>query len=1257
VKKIQWILLPVLMTLLFLPVFWGVFLLFSTSGLTTALKLAADLIPGELTVGRATGRLADHFTLQDLRFTDGESTVTIKNITVIWAPSALMSRTLLIRNFAVDGMDVRLPTEQTRGKKSDGLPLDLPPLPISVRIERASLESTAVSMPGQPEPEKIDSIVLEDIVGQGTLLHFGRFAVAAPSYAVEASGAVGVEKTVTVNLNADFSYTPGGYGTISGKGNVSGSLEEMNITASLKSPCTAAGHGKIRNFLSGPAWEAEVLTDHVSLSDINADWPRFDFSSLRADGKGTFAAYTVQIETDTVYTGFKNIHLVTQLSGDGSGLGFSDSLLRSADGMMTGKGKLNWENRFVWEVSAAGTRLSVPELHTGWPEIILQKYAVEGHGEEDRYTFRVEADGQYKGIQGIIHAVTSITGNGDGLRLSDTVLEHGETEISGKVQLGWREFFSWEGDLTGKRLDPGLLDPQFPGSLDVRLLTKGKTDNGTTGGRIELLSLDGVFRGYPLTANGTVQFDGNNFSLDHVLLQTQGTSLKASGQVAETVSIDFQAESSDLRVAWPELTGNIQAGGSIRGKRKQPVVNLNFLGEGITGYGNSIGRVEGQIAADLTPGGAVDASIRASSILAVKRTIDFLQADLHGKVEEHTVQLEASAGGETVTVQGTGSLAEGVWTGWIKQALINLQPLGVWHLRDSAALKISGGRVEMDNICLAGKEDALACLAGSYREDGEWRISSQARSIPLSMLQQGAAMELRPSIHGTLSGEITIAGIKGNIGSGEMNLKTDHASVLLPLSDKEKHEIVWRENGMHVVVTENRLTAELRSILRDGSSVAASLAINDFTPFSTPVEKMTIEGSIHLNIEKLDQLSALTFPIAEPSGSLIGSVNVSGAVGSPLFSGSAKIAGGEVVVPRMGITVENLSVLLEGDDRLVKLHLTGNSGRGTILAEGSVSPTSGATDTVSLAISGNDFEAVNTPELHLFVSPKIDMLLNRKRTDLKGTIRITDGMISPSSLAGSVSPSRDVVFVKPDKQGNVEELPVSAELSIIVEQKVQIDAFGLKGRLAGAIHVTDLPGKIATGTGNLDVKEGSFTVYGRELQIKTGQLLFSGGPIDNPGISVQAENTTKGVTAGIAVSGFLREPEISFYSQPPMEENEIISRLFMNTSLLGADSKESGFIGSVAAKTGIAPLGSALRDVKKALRVDDIKMEAGKTSEDMSLVIGTWMTPSLYISYGKNLLKDSGSFNSRYILGHGFSLETETGSTESGVDVKYEIGQ
>ena len=204
------------------------------------------------------------------------------------------------------------------------------------------------------------------------------------------------------------------------------------------------------------------------------------------------------------------------------------------------------------------------------------------------------------------------------------------------------------------------------------------------------------------------------------------------------------------------------------------------------------------------------------------------------------------------------------------------------------------------------------------------------------------------------------------------------------------------------------------------------------------------------------------------------------------------------------------------------------------------------------------------------------------------------------------------------------------------------------------MQIVDHPEKPTIGEGDLEVKEGTFSIYGRQLNIVRGRLLYSGSPLDSPGIEVRAENTTGKITTGIEVSGFLREPDISFYSTPTMPESEIVQRLLMNSSLVGS-SDDKGFVGSVTSDTGLDTITSAVQSIKEDLKVDDVKIETGEDVDDISLVIGTWLTPRLYVSYGKNLLIESGSFRTRYLLGYGFSMETESGATDNGFDLMYEI--
>jgi translocation and assembly module TamB len=55
------------------------------------------------------------------------------------------------------------------------------------------------------------------------------------------------------------------------------------------------------------------------------------------------------------------------------------------------------------------------------------------------------------------------------------------------------------------------------------------------------------------------------------------------------------------------------------------------------------------------------------------------------------------------------------------------------------------------------------------------------------------------------------------------------------------------------------------------------------------------------------------------------------------------------------------------------------------------------------------------------------------------------------------------------------------------------------------------------------------------------------------------------------------------------------------------------------------------------------------------LTVGKFLTPQLYISYGKSLFTGSNLFRLRYDIFKKWQIETQTGSDESGVDIYYKM--
>jgi len=187
---------------------------------------------------------------------------------------------------------------------------------------------------------------------------------------------------------------------------------------------------------------------------------------------------------------------------------------------------------------------------------------------------------------------------------------------------------------------------------------------------------------------------------------------------------------------------------------------------------------------------------------------------------------------------------------------------------------------------------------------------------------------------------------------------------------------------------------------------------------------------------------------------------------------------------------------------------------------------------------------------------------------------------------------------------------------------------------------------ITRGTGELSVAEGQYTSYARKPDVQRGRLIFTGGPIADPGIDVRAQKQFPDVTAGVNVRGTLLQPHLSFFSDPPLPQSQIVSLILAGGSLQSAANPNNAAIGQGAALLA-AELGPHVG-------MPDVSLETDPLANETSLVLGRYLSPRLYVSYGVSLTEQLNTFKLRYTLGDHWTIRTELGQAR-GADLVFSI--
>ncbi|OQW93720.1 MAG: hypothetical protein BWK79_09685, partial [Beggiatoa sp. IS2] len=472
---------------------------------------------------------------------------------------------------------------------------------------------------------------------------------------------------------------------------------------------------------------------------------------------------------------------------------------------------------------------------------------------------------------------------------------------------------------------------------------------------------------------------------------------------------------------------------------------------------------------------------------------------------------------------------------------------------------------------------------------------------------------------------------------------------------------------LEVHITENGLAADLDFKLLDHSAMQGSLTLPHLNRIPLAAEQ-PLQGQLQATFADAQMLPVFVPALANTRGTLRADVTLGGTLGSPKINGQVQLQQAATDLPNVGLALKEIYVRIRGDNsNTVQLQAQLKSGKGILHITGQMRLTPSATEAwlADIQVTGDHLEVVNIPAAWALASPRITVHIAPQRVEVQGNITIPEATITPTnSSAGSlITVSDDVVIVNPQKptstEAATEQWAISSRVKIILGDKVTFNGMGFNSHIGGAIIASNLPHKETTGNGELHLLAGTYKAYGQNLKVERGRITFAGGPIDNPSLDVRASRRIRrtgedDVIAGIQVLGTAQAPKISLFSVPTLDQTNTLSYILLGKPASSATSGENQVLLSAASTLPFAQGEGMIKKISTQLGLD----EAGLSSEggigETALVVGKYLSPNLYISYGIGLFDNSNVFRIRYELSKRWRIETETG-TQSGVDLRYTL--
>jgi translocation and assembly module TamB len=1268
----------------------------TTSGLRFLAARALPMLPVTVEPSAITGRLIGPLSVRGIEVQADGLTGTIERVDFDWRPMSLLRRTVRILHLDIEAPRLTVQPQEGSDPGEGSEPFSLPWTIVVDRLsvregavfmgEDLALEGLRLDAAGRAHEDRLELTQFDFSSTRGEATGHARASMRAPEDPWD------IDLRWRVRLDE---------GVLAGHTQVAGKLADLAVDQTFAELASGRIEGRITGLPERPSWSLGLSLE--PLTPRRGPWPEaLDglAADLRLEGRLEDSRLTGRVAVPAV--------VPTEIEVDGEA-GWDDGIatirrLELALGermRFAATGRLDAAEPLSGEFTVNGEALQWPL--EGQPEIEVPRLSIRGSGAEDRWQVGVDARAQRPGLpemdlqaallwdtalltverlelkspDGEVNVTLSgaldtsaetlqyrVVAGGD-LRVPDQpsltlrlnaegdaeglVVEALDAQLLGGTVEGHGRI-TWAGEeaanfsLTFAGLDPSGLHADFPGRLAGSLELRG-APGIPEGLDIVLDSLRGELRSLPVSGRADVNLSGDRLEVRAGTLAVGENSFQGSGRLdADTVALNATLELASLAELHAAARGNLQATAEVSGSRNEPRIILEANGADLGWQAWRAEQLHVDLDVDLAGDRASDVVAEIVGAAQGPGPGATLRVSGEGTPRDHRARLELTrpgAGQQAKVEFEEGGLADGRWAGRLSALSLADAQQELWTLQQSAGLSIAADEVVLRDACMDGTFGRL-CTEGRWNDSGAWGGRTTLGELELGPLSRWIGAGVVAS--GVLTGELAVAAdedgfqdLSGalSLTEGELRFVEEEGGVLMG----------WREGTMVFEGDHDEAQVTLTLLLANTDRLEGRLSAG------WNAEDPPLDGRLETELQELQVITEFLPDVADLEGRARLEGSVSGTLGAPRLTGRFEWLDGAARVAALGIRPEDIHVVAELEDAMLEFRAEGRSGDGSFRADGRFNLGAETVEGVA-SLSGDKVLVANLPAARLTASPELELTYASDGIAIDGTVTIPSALISGLGPGGAVTTTEDEVIVGARERAEEEGVAVTSRVRVKVGPDVRIQAFGLKGTVEGNILTVTEPKALPWGRGELRVVDGTFSAFGQQLEIETGRLIYTGGPLENPGLQIRAIRQVDEITAGAHIRGTLQQPEISLYSDPPMARAEVLSYLTLGKGLDELQGGERTTVNQAANSLALSGGGLIARDLGKKLGFDEVAVTADEVNGGTSLVVGKDLGAGLYVSYGLGLFDTINTLRLRYQINKRLSLEATSGE-EVATDLFY----
>jgi autotransporter translocation and assembly factor TamB len=398
----------------------------------------------------------------------------------------------------------------------------------------------------------------------------------------------------------------------------------------------------------------------------------------------------------------------------------------------------------------------------------------------------------------------------------------------------------------------------------------------------------------------------------------------------------------------------------------------------------------------------------------------------------------------------------------------------------------------------------------------------------------------------------------------------------------------------------------------DAHDEARAGGVLDVQIASSPIELGIIQG--------------FTPYVMNVTGTMQANVRLTGTGYDPHAEGVVEITGGAFQIPELGTAYTGLDtrIDLQPDVLTVREFKILDSRGFPLTVGGTLAVHERAVGAVDITVESQAFEIIDNRIADLKLNSQLKLTGELRKPRLEGSVDVENATVhvamlleqltsnpyaieADAGLAGADEAARATppgeAPPAPARPGLFDALDLDVTVTVpdnmvlrgndLRPANAPIDIGDLNTTVGGMLRARKTPGAELQLVGDVNTVRGSYSFQGRRFEIlRDGHIRFDGGDELNPAIDIRARRIISGVETFVRVQGTAKQPELSFSSNPPLDQADILSLIVFNQPIneLGEGQQASLTERATALAGGYLATGLS-RSISNALELDEFEIQ------------------------------------------------------------------